>query len=212
MMKIEDYRRVDCKLYRTPPLDFSEVTRAARDALLEAWKHEISAGRAIEELLEGDLAKGLAEQIRENIEFQARNEQAQLDTYYGKQIEALQNGKEKKIGSIDEKYKSLLEEREKKISSAKEAVEKVERGYDASTRKLGELQEELARKIKDMGGIEKYNQLQEIKDMLLDDQKKPPKKKVKETIDTLIVADKKVRKKAARSVWRRIWDHIREYW
>ena len=76
-MKIKDYEKADCGLYRTPIFDSTELEKEVTRLLMQAWRQGDNAGAAVNgvfqnrELLErltGELSKSLSYQRRSAVE------------------------------------------------------------------------------------------------------------------------------------------------
>ncbi len=166
-MKIEDYKKADCSLFRLPPIDTSVVGNAIDLALVKAWENGLSIDSLIESVLnDKKVLKQVTEQISENLEFQRATALHNIDEKKKGSIQSYKTEEEMKLQQIQESLGTDITEKETRLKKVNQQLSDKHSNYNASQKKLEEMRIRIQEKLKDIGGKEGFETLLSIQGLV----------------------------------------------
>lgn len=170
-MKLDDYQRADCTLFRQPPVDVSKVTDAIEVILVEAWRKGVNAQNAVDSVVgDNKILTTLAAQIAPNLEFQQTAALEQTAVKAQAAIASYEESKQEKLAEIAQTIGVEKAEKEKEFLAAKEYAEKQYQGYSKAQAELDALRQRAQEKLKEIGGDEGFEKLLKINEVVVGDQ------------------------------------------
>ncbi len=166
-MKIEDYKKADCSLFRLPPIDASVVGSAIEVALVKAWENGSSVNSIIENVLnDKKILKQVTEQISENLEFQKVTALRNIDEKKKESIRSYETEGEAKLQQIQESLGNVISEKETGLKKVSQQLSERHSNYNASQKKLEEMRIRIQEKLKGIGGEEGFETLLSIQGLV----------------------------------------------
>lgn len=162
-----DFTKVDCTLYRVPPIDSSVVDSAINDVLVRTWQNQANPNQAIESIVNNSEVTGaIASQIEKNLSFQreqftqqvhqeAENARYEVEAEVRNEIKSV----EATLGAQAEKKK------EEYIQTAEAAQTRIEE-VSAASQRLAEMRGRIEERLKKMGGYERFKKVLEVHEAL----------------------------------------------
>jgi len=154
-MKIDDYEKADCSLFRTPPMDFSEVGDTIEQSLVNAWRRGYSANSAINSVLEDqDLVDKLASQVSENLGFQRAMQKKRLDEQKEAQLRSHEQAYRERVERIGSTLGKDTEGKKAVYDEENEEFMQHYQIYNAAAARLAELRARVKEDLDYLGGEE----------------------------------------------------------
>ncbi len=234
-MEINDYKKADCRLFRTPPIDISKYQLDIERTIVELWREGRGAEYAAKLITGGKVVNDIAGQISENLDFQRRAQTEIIEQEHSQSIQAYEEQHRREVAQIEERLGAETEERRKKLLEAQAQYQQTNQHYSSAAARLEEMRARVKGKIGALGGTDGIDMLHEIEKQLAspieahvkktDTEYKEPKVKKNETTEekpSLKVLEEKPLndeqqstgleeilvsdKKITPRIWRRIWD------
>ncbi len=150
-MKLEDYRLVDCNLFRKPPVDIDDIKVDITKLLINAWSSNSSVENAIGGILNNsEIVSRLELQISKNMEFQRQQIISKLNTESNLVIEKYEKEKEEGLKTVQGALDPGLSEKEKQVKLLREDESKKYGNYTASQARLEELRARVKTRLKEL--------------------------------------------------------------
>jgi hypothetical protein len=206
-MNIRDFADADCRLFRIPPIDFSNVAKIIEDTLLDAWQQSNNASYTFSRLVENkDILDRLSPQLQESLRFQRENELRRIQEEEKRKKEELQTRYKGQINEIKSSYDAKIEVSSQAAKKAEGVMQRISREYSAAQASLEEMRRRIKSQIDDVGGREKLDRLIRINNSLLGEETIPPV--INDTTSYSPEVNRQQQEqtpKESRGFWRKVW-------
>jgi len=173
-MKIDDYEKADCTLYRIPPVDLSQIQASINKTLAEVWEKGGNVNNAIDNVLNNDGMIGdLQQQIAKHVNFQKKTA---LDNLNQEEIKANNNyvaRREEALSKVEAAYGQNLSDKEKSYQDKSKELQNKRTSYSASQARLEKIRYNIQHNMQEIGGKEGLEKLLQINDRLTRGTEKP---------------------------------------
>ena len=170
-MKIQDYAKANCDLFRIPPVDFSFVERKIYDALRETWEQGGSASSALDRILSnGSIVGAIRSQIAPNMEYQKATLVSAIDYEASEKVRQLEELKKRRVSAVERDLGQLVESaRHQYDSSNMDYLEKAGQ-YTAAQVRVNQMRREIDAKLARLGGVSVYQDVFKINEAVMSTQ------------------------------------------
>jgi hypothetical protein len=172
-MKVSEYEKADCTLFRLPPIDVSYATSIIEKILVKTWENGQSVDNAIEGVLSNrTVVDKLTEQISTNLKFQKQTIIKQSEAEAQAKISEYEAAKQEKLTSLQENYSKEKEDEQRKLEEKQKELEERQQSYSASQARLDEMRARVEAKMKRLGGKKGLKKLMTINEIIEEEKEK----------------------------------------
>lgn len=152
-MKLDDYQRADCTLFRQPPIDVGQMGDAIELVLVEAWKSGTSAQQAIDKVLtDTKIVDTLIEQVAQNLAFQKNVALESVEQKSEAAVATYEASKQEALAQIEESVGAKKEEKAEVRAEAQKTYQAEYATYSKAQAELDALRQRAEEKIAKIGG------------------------------------------------------------
>ena len=154
-MKIEDYRKADCSLFRIPPVNISELERDLEKRLVSAWRAGYDPNSAISSVVnDKSLIKRIADQISQSLSFQRKVGLGEVETETTERVEEHKTAYQEKVKAVEDRLGPEEQERRTKFEEEQQKYRQQNSVYSASVSSLEEMKYRIRDQLTELGGEE----------------------------------------------------------
>ena len=165
--EVKEYKKANCSLFRTPPVDFSPIKGQLEQALVQAWKSGVNAQAAVAQVLsDKSILDPLKEQIAQYMDFQKSAGMAKAEKEKLAEQARLEKEKQKKLGEIAGTLGKQAYDKKAEADATAAEGQKAQKSYDAAQSALDDMRARIMANLKELGGIEGYETLLQINEHL----------------------------------------------
>jgi hypothetical protein len=176
-MRLEDFRKADCNLFRLPPVDLSDIREEIDRAIIEAWRNQNSAQGAVDSILGNNKILGtLTEKITESLEFQRKVGAENITQEAKETISVYKDEQKQRLRTVDATIG--IEAKDKGKTAYKKTEELLERtrAYDVTQANLEAARARINERIAALGGAKSIEAVLDISDRLITEPCESPEK------------------------------------
>jgi len=168
-MRLADFKKANCPLFRTPTPDFSQVDGVIDNLLVEAWKSGDGPDKVVDYVLnKKGVTSQITDQIAENLAFQRYQQLDGLKEKEAKIDETVAQEQQEKEASAKAQMERELAEKENIYSQTVEQQTAKSNEYTASQSALEEMRSRIQSKLNEVGGEKNLMNLLEINRALIE--------------------------------------------
>jgi hypothetical protein len=169
-MRIYDFRKADCRLFRTPPVDLTDVKEGIENAIMEAWRNQNSAQGIVDQILDDSkIIQNLSSQIRENLAFQRKVQLDKIKLTEKERTSQYQKEQNSRLESFQQAMGQEIQTRQQTAYQKEAELTARSKTYDATQASLEETRRKIRERMDALGGIKTAEKILEINDLLLDE-------------------------------------------
>jgi hypothetical protein len=154
-MKIEDYRKADCSLFRIPPVNFSQLEQDVEKIIVNAWKAGYDPNSAITSVVnDKSLLRKIADQISQSLSFQRKVGLGEVETEATERVEEHEAAYQEKVQAVEKRLGPEEAARRTKFEEEQQNYRQQSSVYSASSASLEEMKYRIRDQLTELGGEE----------------------------------------------------------
>lgn len=166
-MEINEYKKADCRLFRSPSIDISPLSKAIEEAFLKAWENGNSASNVLSSLSSsGSVIDALKDQISTHLNYQKAVYMQRVESEAQSRISAYDQEKQAKLSAIEQTIGAETAKKKEELEKTESEIKEKQNIYSASQAKLEEMRNRIKDRIKLFGGKKKLETIIAMKDTL----------------------------------------------
>jgi len=162
-MKLDDYEKADCTLFRLPPIDTSKIEELLTAQLVQAWQQGQNATQALQAVLNNEQAiNAVVDELQTHLSFQQATATSNLESQVTQNTQAYEQEKAQQIAQISS---TLIEEKTAKEQQHQRTLQEAQaknKIYTAEQQRLDEMRARVEARLEKFGGRKNLDALMQI--------------------------------------------------
>jgi hypothetical protein len=148
MVKINYFRDADCRLWRTPSINISEVEEEITRRLVECWKNGRNLDRAIDSIVkDSEIVGKLSDKMKDALDFQRGALILSTEKKSEEALDAINDDYKTRKAEVKRRYGETIKPREKEVEQLRKSAQEISVSHDAAMQRLEEMRYRIGTKV-----------------------------------------------------------------